>query len=84
MKIEMNISTTICGENSKEQNLRFAAAVREAVSNEYEGATVSVELTSGVGGVNVTDTESYNCMDTWDIYERVGEIANDVWEAATY
>lgn len=83
MKIDLIISTGSLGENTADDNERYAAAVEEAIRQEYPEATVSVET---------SDSSTSNC-NVWsddidvnenEVAEKVGIIQNEIWADANY
>jgi len=83
MKIDLIISTESLGENTTDDNERYAAAVEEAISQEYPEATVSVEISdSATSNCNVWSDDIDVNED--EVAEKVGIIQNEIWEVANY
>jgi hypothetical protein len=80
MKIELTISESTLGENTRDDNLCYVAAVREALAAEYPAAVICVELVKNVTGTVcfVSDDE------TGGNRENVRIIANRVWDDSSY
>jgi hypothetical protein len=80
MKIELSISIETLGANTAAENLRYVAAVREALASEYPDAIICVSLAENVTGAEcfVSDDE------TGGNRENVRIIANQVWNDSNY
>jgi hypothetical protein len=80
MKIELTISTETLGDNTAAENLRYVAAVREALADEYPDASICVSLVD-----NATSTDCFVSDDeTGGNRENVRIIANQVWDESSY
>lgn len=78
MKIKLEISTDTLGYcNTDEDNLRYAAAVRNEIQSEYPDADVSVDIVK-----NVSASQLYVTDDpTGEVEENINLISNQVWDS---
>lgn len=72
MKIKIDINPETLGDNSDDENARYAAAVRKAVSDEYPDAVVEVNLGADASDVVVTENHDWYINDDWYV-EKVLE-----------
>jgi hypothetical protein len=80
MKIKLTISESTLGENAHDDNLRYVAAVKEALAAEYPNAVICVDLAQ-----HVTSTVCFVSDDeTGGNCENVRIIANQVWDDSDY
>lgn len=78
MKIEHRICRNNLGETDNIQATQYAEKLADALRNEYPDADIIVNLKSDFA--NACQTFVSGADDDQPVRERVGEIANYVWE----
>lgn len=83
--ITYTIDTQTTGENTVEENTRYALVLRDAIIKQYPDTAVNVELASGVNVHDRVEIQGLEDSDTLD--ETIEDIhfeAARVWSEANY